>query len=405
MWASEPGALHRAAFILTKNRPEMLGRAVDAITGHHPDLPIVVIDNSGRTAAAANRRILEDAETDDRICHMRRSDVRALGAEIRSISGRPHLDALCGGAPRDISGSRNLSLILSRALDLSTVFCVDDDMVTCRKDLGRPCFFDTVTSSHAKRSNAVIGGRMAGIMDDSYAGRLWSLCETGSRAVLYDACMESSRTEWRQAGHPLWRDSRAARARPKRASHASGGLMAVQVPRRSLLPFPPGYNEDWNWCLLQSVMRGTAVLTDGRPSYHSPPGLRDLGAADIAWESLGDAMFYALRRASKERRRFALSQLRNFVISNDSIGIVKGQLTRTANLLDSVAESNGEAGALRARKKRVERAARMLAAQDFGAFVRSWFGAQEARMNSLGYILETPEAKHVIRAVLDESAA
>lgn len=399
MWASERGALI-AAFILTKNRPEMLGRAVDAITGHHPDLPIVVIDNSGRTPVAANHRILKDAETDGRICHVRRSDVRALGTEIHSISGRPHLDTLCGGAPRDISGSRNLSLILSCALELDAAFCVDDDMVTCQ--VGHPCFFDTVTSSYAKHSNVVIGGRMAGIIDDSYVGRLWSLCEMGSRAVLYDGHM-SSRTEWKQVGHPLWRDSHTARARPKIASHASGGLMAIKVPRRSLLPFPPGYNEDWNWCLLQSAMRGTAMLTDGYPSYHSPPRMRDLDATDIVWESLGDAMFYALRRASQERRRFALSQLRDFVVDNDSIWIVKGQLTRTANLLDSMAENNDEADTALRAKQRVERAARIFVAQDFGAFARSWFGVQEARMASLGYILETLEAKHVIRAFFDKN--
>ena len=390
--------------ILTKNRTEMLGRAVGMITGHHPDVPIIVIDNSGKRAAGANRRLLGDAGAGGNIYHVTLPGVRALRDMIQRASGFPHLEALYSDALRDISGSRNLSLLLSAAMRPETVFCVDDDVVTCWQGRG-PCFLDTV-ESYAGRTNLVIGGRMAGIIDDSYVGRLCRLCEAGVPASLYQGRTASSATEWRLDGHPLWRDARTARARRRKAPYASGGLSAIKVDRCSLLPFPPGYNEDWNWCLLQSAMRGTDILIDGHPSYHSPPVLRSPGASRVVWESLGDVMFYALQRASRTGRRFTIGQLRDFVTDGDSIRCVKGQMTYTINLLDSVITGSRDgADAAAAHKRRLASAARMLAVQDMDAFTRSWFDAQEARIGSFAYMLGSSEAKHVIRAFLDGCAA
>ena len=145
-------------------------------------------------------------------------------------------------------------------------------------------------------------------------------------------------------------------------------MMAVKVPPGRLLAFPPGYNEDWNWCLLQSIVRGTEVLLDGRPSRHLPPELRDTGTDGIVWESMGDAMFYSLRRAKKKKRRLALADLRDFVVGDISSGSIRGEITRTKNLLDGFIAGGGEGAKLIRHRARLSRAAEALAERDMRRF-------------------------------------
>lgn len=386
------------AVVLTKNRPRMLARIVGAVARHHPGMPVIVLDCSAKSAAARNAALVKSAAGGNPAYHVTDAAVGAMRSGLGG-EGRRHFDSLVGAAgPRDISGRRNLALVASAALGFSTILCMDDDMEACLPG-ARCCLAGTVRTRYAGRSNLVVGGRMAGIVDDSYVGRLCRLCEAGRPAVLDS--LRAAPPETGAGRGPLWSDPRTVRVRARRVSHSSGGMMAVKVPPDRLLAFPPGYNEDWNWCLLQSIVRGTEVLLDGRPSRHLPPELRDTGTDGIVWESMGDAMFYSLRRAKRKKRRLALADLRDFVVGDISSGSIRGEITRTKNLLDGFIAGGGEGAQLIRHRARLSRAAEALAERDMRRFAEEWFEAQRARTLSLSYILRNGRIKENIRQALE----
>ena len=401
------------AAILTRDRPEILERSISMLGDHHPGITAVVIDDSPAASTVRNnKRALNRAGALGAAYHITRKAAAGLGREIDGALGRRGaLDAVMARAgQRDISGLRNLAVAASHALGPSTLFLIDDDVVPCVPRRKLPCFLDTVESRHCGRQNAIIGGCMGGMVDDSYSGRLCRLCEVGGEALLdHEKHVQSSAVRWRFDNNPLWLEPVVRRPRPRRVTHVSGGMMAIRVDPHHIVPFPPGYDEDWNWCLLQSMLSGTAVLVDGHPSYHSPPALRRLGAAGIVWETLGDIMFYTLRRASATGRRFTLQSLSKYVSQNIAGGYAVGEITYTIRLLGRLAAGGGgappplaTATAARAAEHMDELsgAATLLRGEDLQAFAAEWFGMQAARAASLSPLLERAGLRGVIKGFL-----
>ena len=389
-----------AVVVLTKDRTETLARVLGAVRSHHPSMPVIVMDGSAKSAAARNAALVGDLAGGSAIYHVTGDTVESVRSGTGE-DGRICLDSLTGATGvRDISGQRNLALVASDALGFSTTFCMDDDMQTCLPGAGC-CLPGTVAARYARRRDLVVGGRIAGIVDDSYVGRLCRLCEAGRSAVLDDGWRAAPRGP--EPGGPLWIDPGPARPRGRRVLHSSGGMMAIKIPRGRLLPFPPGYNEDWNWCLLQSAVRGTEMVLDGCPSYHLPPAPRSAGADGIVWESLGDAMFYSLRCAVKKKHRLTMGQLRGFVLAHISSGPIRGEITRTKNMLDRFIAEDGAAKLVRHRDRLAD-AADALAGHDMREFAGAWFDAQKARTRSLSYILQNRRIKENIRCALKNVA-
>ena len=401
------------AAVLTKDRPDVLARSLSMLAGHHPGIAVMVIDDSAaRSAVAENGRMLARAASFGAAYHITGAAAAALCREVDGATGsRGALGPLLArDGPRDISGMRNLALVASSALRPSTVFCIDDDVVACVPRRGLPCFIDTVSDRHRGRRNAIVGARMGGIADDSYAGRLCRLCEDGGGggAAAGAALLDHERhivppsAGWRSDGNPLWTEPAVRRPRARRARHVSGGMMAIMVEPRRAVPFPPGYNEDWNWCLLQSMLEGTEVLVDGHPAYHSPPALRRPGAAGIAWETMGDIMLYSLRRAAAAGARRTLPSLRRRVLRDIAGGYAVGEITYTIGLLGRLAAGREGAAATRASEHRAElsAAASLLRGKDLRAFAAGWFGAQERRAASLALALDPGGPQDVIRSLV-----
>ena len=401
------------AAVLTKDRPDILARSVSMLADHHPGIAAMVIDDSAaRSAVEENGRALARAASLGAAYHVTAAAAAALCREIDGATGRRGAigPLLARTAPRDISGMRNLAVVASSALRPKTLFCIDDDVVACAPRRGLPCFLDAVLDRHQSRRNAVVGARMGGIADDSYAGRLCRLCEGGGGAALLDheRHILPPSAGWRSDGNPLWTEPAARRPRARRVPHVSGGMMAVRVGPRRIVPFPPGYNEDWNWCLLQSMLEGTEVLEDGHPAYHSPPALRRPDAAGIVWESLGDIMLYALRRAAAAGARHTLPSLRRRVSREISGGYTVGEITYTIGLLGGLAAgAEGPAAAARASEHRAElsAAASLLRGRDLRAFAAGWFDEQERRAASLALALGPGGPQDVIRGAVERLSA
>lgn len=404
------GVNDNLAVVLTKDRPDILSRLVSALAGHHPGMSVMVVDDSSTARAArANGRVLRCASSLGAAYHLTRTAAAALGREIDDAAGRrgvlgPLVERT---GPRDISGMRNLAIIASSALRPGTTFCIDDDVVPCVPGGGPPCFLDAVGSRHRGRRNAVVGGNMCGIVDDSYSGRLCTLCEMGPRALLaHERGIRSTSTAWRSGGNPLWREPAVRRPRARRVTHVSGGMMAIMVEPRRTAPFPAGYNEDWNWCLIQSLLKGTEVLAEGTPSYHSPPALRRPGVDGIVWETLGDIMSYSLRRAAAAGGRHTLRSLGRFVSRRISGGYARGEITYTIGMLGRLAAGRGAAAARAAEHvAELSAAATLLDRTDLGAFAAGWFETQARRTALLSHVLGPSGPQDVIRGVVGRQLA
>ena len=398
------------AIILTRDRPGILSRLVSMLADHHPGMAAMVIDDSSTAVAARdNRRILGSAAPLGAAYHITYKDAALLGRKIDDAAGRKGVlgPLVARTEPRDISGMRNLAIIASSALRPEITFCIDDDVVPCASGSALPCFLNTVESGHRCRQNAIVGNRMCGIADDSYSGRLCLLCERGPRAVLgHEGNIQSTATLWRSSRNPLWRESTVRRPRPRRVSHVSGGMMAIKIEPRRAVPFPAGYNEDWNWCLLQSMLKGTGVFTDGHPAYHSPPALGRPGTGGIVWESLGDIMHYSLRRAGMAGRRFTLQSLGGRVRKDVAGGYARGEITYTLGMLKRLAAGTGMAAARAAEHvAELSSAAALLDRMDLGAFAAEWFELQARRTALLSLILGPSGPQDVIRGFVDRRSA
>jgi hypothetical protein len=82
----------------------------------------------------------------------------------------------------------------------------------------------------------------------------------------------------------------------------SAGFMAFRLPPTRLFAFPPGYNEDWLWCLLHRASRGTRVLRTDQIVFHRPLRLRRPSREDLLFEATGDLIFDSIGELAGEWR-------------------------------------------------------------------------------------------------------
>jgi hypothetical protein len=57
------------------------------------------------------------------------------------------------------------------------------------------------------------------------------------------------------------------------------------------MPFPSGYNEDWNWCLFQTALHGTKINKTELIALHSPSSFFKPKQEGILWEMIGECIF------------------------------------------------------------------------------------------------------------------
>lgn len=269
------------AIIMTRDRPETLKRCVDtALFSLGSADALTVLDDSGAMVSHTNATVLAEAAGRSmvQIAHLRTA---ALHDVIARAAGGHIALWQCRTAPRDIAPLRNLSLLLSATVDAQTTILIDDDI----------CCFNLeathhVCDSHYRATGAVIvGANIGGTTEHDIVTRLYGAIQ----ALRSKAHYSEVPTE------ELFRVTPGADA-PNVQAHGclSAGYIAFCLPAASLFAFPPGYNEDWLWCLLHRASGHTCLLRADQAVVHNPPALRQLTDDDILFELMGDFIFDCL---------------------------------------------------------------------------------------------------------------
>ena len=282
----DSGADHRVstrihALILTRDRTDLLARCVDtALCTLRADDALTILDDSCETMSRGNAMVLTDA-------------ARRSMARLTHLPSQRVLDAVVGGtcrpralwqsrtAPRDIAPLRNLSLLISAVIGADTTVLVDDDI--CEFDL--EATHRIVDEFDRSPGGVIVGAKITGTS------------ELDTITKLFDAmcALETSSLNTTLRAEELFRMSRGHDDHnPVGCRWVSGGYMAFRLPSMSLFAFPPGYNEDWLWCLLHCALEDTRVLRADQSVVHNPPSLRHPTPVDLLFELVGDLIFDGL---------------------------------------------------------------------------------------------------------------
>ena len=289
--ASYQDAMRVHAVILTRDHPEALERCVvTALSTLGADDALTVLDDSCAMLSHANAAVLAQAARRSfaYLTHLRAEPLhdviaRATGGQSALWQSRT--------APRDIAPLRNLTMLLSAAVDAQTTVLVDDDI----------CYFDLdathrILGAHYRaQGGVVVGAEIGGTTEQdtvtrlSDAIRLLQSKTDNSPVPAEELFQVPPESDGLRADACIW---------------PSAGYMAFRVPPTSLFAFPPGYNEDWLWCLLHGAGGEARLLRADQAVVHNPPVLRQSTPDDILFELAGDLILDCLveRRDGRPRR-------------------------------------------------------------------------------------------------------
>lgn len=269
------------AIILTRDRADECGRCVDlalSALGRHDFLTI--LDDSAPSATAENHALLTTAAgcSNTMVSHLSATRVHDAVADA---FGGSRLAWQCRSAPRDIAPLRNLSLLLSATVGAQTTIMIDDDVV----GFDLEATYSFIAEQQYEPRGIIVGAEIGGLTEMDTITRLEHamarLMERPyqERAPVSDLFRAASVNGSQDAGACHW---------------VSAGYMALNVQHARLVAFPPGYNEDWVWCLLQRAEYGTQTLKSGHTVLHEPATMRHPTCDDIQFELAGDLILDSL---------------------------------------------------------------------------------------------------------------
>lgn len=266
------------AIILTCNRPVTLERCLQvagATSG--PDDVVTVLDDSGTTAFEANAGLVRQYR------RRWRGAIRHVSVEWlhAAIERRCHVRKLwqVGSDPRDIAPVRNLALLLARSVPSDETVLIDDDIRGFDLGLTRRLLDDC-----SGDRGIILGARMSGLSESDTVSRLEDVM-----LKLMGSSDQKDQDIWalfRAPDEPDWSSLGGFEC-------PSGGYLGFRLPATNVCAFPPGYNEDWSWGLLQRT-EGVKVLRSSQVVIHDPPSIRRSSRSDIVFELLGDLVVTSL---------------------------------------------------------------------------------------------------------------
>jgi hypothetical protein len=270
------------AIVLTRNRPETLRRCIALVlTSLGPEDMLTILDDSLPAVSPANAALLArtPSVSPTRRVHLLTSRAREVIAD--SVSGRTLL-WLSKTAPRDIAPLRNLSMLLSVATSAETTVLIDDDIY------GFDLFatHNAISELAQDAEGVIAGAEIDGINEQDTVTRLIDAVKMleklppGAKARSIRDLFEVPVSSHSGMGN----DSR----------YVSAGCLAFRLPPERMFAFPPGYNEDWLWCLLQSGNSHVRILRLGQKVVHDPPSVRRPTRGDLLFELAGDLVFECL---------------------------------------------------------------------------------------------------------------
>ena len=311
------------AIVLTRDRPEGLRRCVETTLSRlGRDDALTILDDSAQTKASEHHTALVS------IAKRSRTVVSHLPAEqahrqIAVVNNGSRMFWQAKSAVRDIAPLRNLSLLLSATLGARTTILIDDDVTG----------FDLVATHRflAERlrepSGVVAGAQMGG----------WTEMDTVSQLQEALTRLTASPERKHVSLADLFRaaiDNRGQRA--NECQWVSAGYMAFSIPTVKLMAFPPGYNEDWLWCLLQHSDRGTRIVKTRQLVLHEPSMLRRLTCDNARFELEGDLILDSLTECLASGSRKRVPTLRRLSEYTPDTSILPA--TRVAETMQQAAE-------------------------------------------------------------------
>ena len=256
------------AIILTQDRTTVLERCVDTavrklmwcdvLTVLDDSTPVVVAENANLLAAVASK-------SPAIIAHLIPA---RLYERIAEVAGGSALQWQARTAPRDIAPLRNLALLLSGAVKARTTVFIDDDICGFDLELTHKRFAQLASGP----CGLVVGAEISGQSEMDTLTRLhdafqWlereGINQNAPLDKLFHKTESSQNTENINCG---W---------------VSAGYMAFNIRPTQLFAFPPGYNEDWLWCLMHDISGEVRVARTEQIVQHAPPRLRRGTRADL----------------------------------------------------------------------------------------------------------------------------
>lgn len=277
------------AIILTKNRPATLKRCVQAaLTSLKKDDLLTIIDDSSPEFVESNKEAVRSAGSHKIPLRTYVEFPRAKHSIISIIRGLPSC-WLEKTHERDISPIRNLSLLLS-SYGSSTNILVDDDI----HDFDLQKMYSTIAKFAERNTDIIVGAHIGGTCELDITSRINSFIDESQ-----DRCSTSRLNDLQDlfcVRSPPSFGTRGA------TNYVSGGYLGFKISHKKLFAFPPGYNEDWNWCLLQSKVHNVKIFHSDEIAIHEPPNFRKPTMTDCEFELYGDLIFDSLFEFFPESR-------------------------------------------------------------------------------------------------------
>lgn len=310
------------AIVLTRNRPETLQRCIAFATASMSDQDaITVVDDSCPAGFLANAAVLNSASGSLRSRRGHIPAPRAADVLAREIPATG-LSWLSKVGPRDIAPLRNLSLLASSAFPSETTILIDDDISCFDLEKTHRGLRDCRTAS----GGVIAGCHITGINEEDTITRLEAAIDR-LEDLPGDARIDNVRELFRVATtHDVF----------DRPGFVSGGYLAFDLSPERLCAFPPGYNEDWLWCLLQGGDSDVRILRQGTVK-HDPPDLRRPERQDVLFELVGDVVFDCLEAQQRVSRLPAKNALA--ALASASPASASMPSTRASEFLERAATS------------------------------------------------------------------
>lgn len=307
------GSTRILAVILTHERPVELQRCLqNALATLCSDDMLVVLDDSSLARSRANAFSLAHAARTStaRFCHLQAEKLQAEIGRAVVERGTPQWQRKT--APRDISPLRNLSLLISVAVGPETTVLVDDDIYSFDLNTTHQVC-DTLDSPHGLIAGATIG----------------NLSDLDTFTRLSNAMRVLASTGFPDTAEDVFRVNSGDDGGAADSGCVSAGYMAFRLSPQNLFAFPPGYNEDWLWCLLQREAWGTRIFRTEQEVLHDPLQVRNPTRGDIHFETAGDIIFDCLVDSGNNGRQVtpesALLALSDFIPERSTLPAARAE--------------------------------------------------------------------------------
>lgn len=251
------------AIILTRDRPETLRRCLALALRSLDDQDVLtILDDSTAPIAPPLWALITSAPHAASPTCIYLSSLDTRDAITQACPA--NCSWLSKTAPRDIAPLRNTALLLAAAQPAETTLLVDDDIDN----------FNLIATHHrlvALAKGSVIGGaHIGGISELDTVTRL-------AEAIDHMEHLAGAKPESPRNLFQVSEDLSCAGA----CNYVSGGYLAFRLSPDQMFAFPPGYNEDWLWCLLHRSNQHLQIVRFPEVVSHDPPEVRRPSRDDL----------------------------------------------------------------------------------------------------------------------------